>query len=112
MLQERYSAGQHGQTQGEVHCSANETLQWTAGGAAGEGGERLLPAVLGRDGLHQRRLHQSHVQVEADLTVLLRFTVLNRRDSRLGSIAGGADEIMLGIICKTMGILPRPQKKK
>lgn len=29
------------------------------------------------------------------------------RDGRLGSIGGGADEIMLGIICKTMGILPR-----
>ena len=29
------------------------------------------------------------------------------RDGRLASIGGGADEIMLGIICKTMGILPR-----
>ena len=28
------------------------------------------------------------------------------RDSRLGSIGGGADEIMLGIICKQMGTLP------
>jgi citronellyl-CoA dehydrogenase len=28
------------------------------------------------------------------------------RDSRLGSIGGGADEIMLSIICKHMGILP------
>jgi citronellyl-CoA dehydrogenase len=28
------------------------------------------------------------------------------RDARLGSIGGGADEIMLGIICKYMGILP------
>lgn len=29
------------------------------------------------------------------------------RDTRLMSIGGGADEVMLGIICKTMGILPR-----
>ena len=29
------------------------------------------------------------------------------RDGRLGSIAGGADEVMLGIICKYMGTLPR-----
>ena len=29
------------------------------------------------------------------------------RDGRLGSIGGGADEVMLGIICKHMGILPR-----
>ena len=36
-------------------------------------------------------------------------TPVNRfwRDSRLGSIGGGADEVMLGIIAKTMGISPR-----
>ncbi len=32
------------------------------------------------------------------------------RDSRLASIGGGADEVMLGIICKTMGILPGKKK--
>lgn len=32
------------------------------------------------------------------------------RDGRLGSIGGGADEIMLGIICKLMNILPSKQK--
>jgi citronellyl-CoA dehydrogenase len=32
------------------------------------------------------------------------------RDSRLLSIGGGADEIMLGIIAKLMGILPRKKK--
>ena len=38
-------------------------------------------------------------------------TRVNRywRDSRLGSIGGGADEVMLGIIAKTMGIMPRQQ---
>ncbi len=34
------------------------------------------------------------------------------RDGRLGSIGGGADEIMLGIICKTMNILPSKKKAK
>jgi citronellyl-CoA dehydrogenase len=29
------------------------------------------------------------------------------RDGRLLSIGGGADEVMLGIICKAMGILPK-----
>ena len=33
------------------------------------------------------------------------------RDSRVVSIGGGADEIMLGIICKLMGILPGKKKK-
>ena len=32
------------------------------------------------------------------------------RDTRLLSIGGGADEIMLGIICKLMGTLPRKKK--
>ncbi|HEY4241960.1 MAG TPA: acyl-CoA dehydrogenase family protein [Kofleriaceae bacterium] len=32
------------------------------------------------------------------------------RDSRLLSIGGGADEIMLGIICKLMGILPSKKR--
>ena len=34
------------------------------------------------------------------------------RDSRLLSIGGGADEIMIGIICKLMGILPGRKKSK
>jgi len=33
------------------------------------------------------------------------------RDMRLTSIAGGADEVMLGIICKYMGILPKKINK-
>ncbi|GAB3108829.1 acyl-CoA dehydrogenase [Aestuariicella hydrocarbonica] len=32
------------------------------------------------------------------------------RDTRLVSIGGGADEVMLGIICKLMGTLPKRQK--
>ena len=32
------------------------------------------------------------------------------RDLRLNSIGGGADEVMLGIICKFMGTLPKPGK--
>jgi len=34
------------------------------------------------------------------------------RDMRLTSIGGGADEVMLGIICKTMGILPKAPKRE
>ena len=33
------------------------------------------------------------------------------RDLRLPSIGGGADEVMLGIICKIMGTLPAAKKK-
>ncbi|MPC11128.1 putative acyl-CoA dehydrogenase 6 [Portunus trituberculatus] len=34
------------------------------------------------------------------------------RDMRLVSIGGGADEVMLSIICKYLGILPKLGKKK
>ena len=39
-------------------------------------------------------------------------TRVNRfwRDTRLGSIGGGADEVMLGIIAKTMGIVVRARE--
>ena len=37
-------------------------------------------------------------------------TLTNYRDLRLGSIAGGADEIMLGIICKLADMMPSKQK--
>ncbi|WDE07536.1 acyl-CoA dehydrogenase family protein [Thalassomonas viridans] len=40
-------------------------------------------------------------------------SLINRlyRDYRLTAIAGGAEEVMLGIICKMMNILPKPVKK-
>jgi citronellyl-CoA dehydrogenase len=34
------------------------------------------------------------------------------RDARLLSIGGGADEVMLGVICKLEGILPGKKKKR
>jgi citronellyl-CoA dehydrogenase len=34
------------------------------------------------------------------------------RDTRLVSIGGGADEVMLSIICKLMGTLPGKKKKE
>ena len=33
------------------------------------------------------------------------------RDFRLTSIGGGADEVMLMVLCKMMGILPGAKKK-
>ena len=44
------------------------------------------------------------------------FTWENRisrayRDGRLGSIGGGADEVMLGILAKVMGIANHPQRR-
>jgi citronellyl-CoA dehydrogenase len=33
------------------------------------------------------------------------------RDGRLASIGGGADEVMMGILAKLMGIAKRPAKE-
>jgi citronellyl-CoA dehydrogenase len=33
------------------------------------------------------------------------------RDGRLGSIGGGADEVMLGILAKIMGVAKKPPKQ-
>ena len=38
------------------------------------------------------------------------FDIFFARDNRLTSIAGGADEVMLQIICKGMGTLPKRKK--
>lgn len=45
--------------------------------------------------------------------LLLQQVLVSRfyRDMRLISIGGGTDEVMLGIICKYMGILPKLSKK-
>jgi len=43
----------------------------------------------------------------ADETIISRIY----RDGRLASIAGGADEVMLQVICKVLGILPTKKEK-
>ena len=54
---------------------------------------RRLPAILGRHGLHERNpVSRAY------------------RDFRLTSIGGGADEVMLMVLCKMMGTLPGLKK--
>lgn len=53
--QRRDQAGVHGQVEG---------------GPPGQRGDRQLPAVLGRDGLHQRRADQSILQVQCRVPLL------------------------------------------
>ena len=43
-----------------------------------------------------------------DLTLTGRVVTMADLDGRLGSIGGGADEVMLGILAKIMGIAKRP----
>jgi hypothetical protein len=73
---------------GERHNPAGLDVQ-AEGGSPGPGGDRLVPPVLGRDGVHGRGPREP-----------------------LLSIGGGADEIMLAIVCKYMGTLSAPPKGK
>ena len=74
------------------------------GGAAGEAGDGHVSAVLGRDGLHRGGtvLYCTVLHCTGHCDIICVQVMVSRlyRDLRLGSIAGGADEIMLGIICK------------
>src|ERR1044072_1938075 len=65
----------------------------TAGRLVGEGADSCLPYWGGMCYMTESEISRMY------------------RDSRLTSIGGGADEIMLGIICKGMGILPGQRKK-
>ena len=102
------------------------------GGAAHRGRGAALADLPRRRGIHRRqRCHDARVDGQAqgaagscarstDACLQywggMGFTWDNPasrayRDTRLLSIGGGADEIMLGIICKLMGILPGKKKK-
>jgi citronellyl-CoA dehydrogenase len=75
--------------------------------ASGEDVTRLASMVKLKAGRLIREVADSCLQYFGGMG-FMNETPVSRvfRDSRLASIGAGADEIMLGIICKTMGILP------
>lgn len=69
-----------------------------------------------QDTHHHRRRHHHHQTLNEIHMMIVTggkkrkvsiIFVLFRRDTRLISIGGGADEVMLGIISKYMDMLPR-----
>merc|ERR1712240_416193 len=69
--------------------------------------ELLTEVEMLRSGLYRATdNHVAGVDVTNDVLVSRYY-----RDMRLTSIGGGADEVMLQIICKLMGTLPKPTKK-
>lgn len=75
--------------------------------AAGEDVSRLASMVKLKAGRLIREVADSCLQYFGGMG-FMNETPVSRvfRDGRLASIGGGADEIMLSIICKSMGILP------
>lgn len=96
----------------EVECLKALVYQATEEYVAGRDASMLASMAKLKAGRVSREVSDSCLQFWGGQGYMWDSSVARSyRDSRLISIGGGADEIMLGIICKTMGILPGRKKK-
>ena len=94
----------------QVEVEALRALTWSACDLYVQGQDVLQLASMAK--LKAGRLNRTVADTCLQFWGGMGFTWENRvsrlfRDGRLGSIGGGADEVMLGIIAKTMGIAKR-----
>lgn len=95
----------------QTEIEALRALTWRAGELYVSGQDVLQLASMAK--LKAGRLTREVADICLQFWGGMGFTWENRvsrlyRDGRLGSIGGGADEVMLGIIAKTMGMAKRP----
>jgi citronellyl-CoA dehydrogenase len=95
----------------QTEVEALRALTWRAGELYVGGQDVLQLASMAK--LKSGRLTREVADTCLQFWGGMGFTWENRisrlyRDGRLGSIGGGADEVMLGIIAKTMGMAKRP----
>lgn len=95
----------------QTEIEALRALTWRAGELYVGGQDVLQLASMAK--LKAGRLTREVADTCLQLWGGMGFTWENRvsrlyRDGRLGSIGGGADEVMLGIIAKTMGMAKKP----
>ena len=95
----------------QTEIEALRALTWRAGELYVSGQDVLQLASMAK--LKSGRLTREVADICLQFWGGMGFTWENRvsrlyRDGRLGSIGGGADEVMLGIIAKTMGMAKRP----
>jgi len=95
----------------QTEVEALRALTWRAGELYVSGQDVLQLASMAK--LKAGRLSRQVADTCLQFWGGMGFTLENKvsrqyRDGRLGSIGGGADEVMLGIIAKTMGIAKRP----
>ena len=95
----------------QTEIEALRALTWRAGELYVGGQDVLQLASMAK--LKSGRLTREVADTCLQFWGGMGFTWENRisrlyRDGRLGSIGGGADEVMLGIIAKTMGMAKRP----
>ena len=95
----------------QTEIEALRALTWRAGELYVGGQDVLQLASMAK--LKAGRLTREVADTCLQFWGGMGFTLENRvsrlyRDGRLGSIGGGADEVMLGIIAKTMGMAKKP----
>ena len=95
----------------QTEIEALRALTWRAGELYVSGQDALQLASMAK--LKSGRLTREVADICLQFWGGMGFTWENRvsrlyRDGRLGSIGGGADEVMLGIIAKTMGMAKKP----
>ena len=95
----------------QTEIEALRALTWRAGELYVGGQDVLQLASMAK--LKAGRLTREVADICLQFWGGMGFTWENRvsrlyRDGRLGSIGGGADEVMLGIIAKTMGMAKKP----
>ena len=95
----------------QTEIEALRALTWRAGELYVGGQDVLQLASMAK--LKSGRLTREVADICVQFWGGMGFTWENRvsrlyRDGRLGSIGGGADEVMLGIIAKTMGMAKKP----
>ncbi|NDA56604.1 MAG: acyl-CoA dehydrogenase, partial [Betaproteobacteria bacterium] len=97
--------------QTEVECLRALLYRATALYVAGEDVLQLASMAKLKSGRVSREVADWCVQFWGGMGYI-EETRVNRfwRDTRLGSIGGGADEVMLGIIAKTMGVMVRSRE--
>ncbi len=91
----------------EVEALRALTWNCVAAHVRGEDMTRLASMAKLKGGRLQREVADSCLQYWGGMGFMDESRISRAyRDGRLGSIGGGADEVMLGIIAKTMGIAP------
>jgi len=92
-----------------TEVEALSALTWKAIDIHVSGGDCTLLASMAKlkAGRLNREVNDACLQYWGGMGFMNETPISRRyRDGRLSSIGGGADEVMLGIICKYMGILP------
>jgi len=97
--------------QSEIECLRAITYDAVEGYIHGENVAMKASMAKLKSGRLSREVTDACLQYWGGMGFMWDNTVSRAyRDTRLGSIGGGADEVMLGIICKLMGTLPSKKR--